>query len=54
MKPITDEEIEALRKRNADRAAAAIARMGKRYACHPVHAPRRVEPVRPLLQAGPR
>lgn len=51
---ITDEEIEALRQRDAERARKAIARMGKRYTCRPANAPRRSTPPRPLLQAGPR
>jgi len=39
--PISDDEELALRKRNEERAREAIARLGRKYVCHPVHAPQR-------------
>lgn len=58
---LTDEQIEALRVRNQQKADAVIKEMGTKYACHPVnllkrnplHAnftPRMEKPVQGVLQ----
>lgn len=35
--PMTDEEIESLRKRNEQRATEATQQLGPRYVCHPAN-----------------
>lgn len=47
--PLSDDEIEAMRKRSEERARQAIAQLGRRYVCHPMHAPKRVAPARGIL-----
>lgn len=45
----SDAETEALRQRNLQRAREAIEKLGRKYACHPVNAPRKLAPATPLL-----
>ena len=47
--PISDADTAALQQRNAARVRAAIERLGARYVCHPVHAPRKLDLVRSVL-----
>lgn len=42
---MTEQELQDLRKRNAERAAAAIEAMGTKYVCHPINIVKR-DPVR--------
>lgn len=38
---LSDEDLDALRRQNEGKAAAAIAKMGVRYACHPANVVRK-------------
>lgn len=43
--PMSDEDIEALRKRNAKRLQAAIKSLGPKWVLHKTNAPQRKAPV---------
>jgi hypothetical protein len=57
---LTDADLEAMRIRNAERAAQAVKQMGNRYVCHPANimkkdpqranfTPARIEPTQGVL-----
>lgn len=46
-------DLEALHASNLQRAKAVIAAMGKRYCCHPVNSPKKIQP-KPTWAEPPR